>query len=83
MNLTKYISLERGNAAQLAKRLGVGASYISQLASGHRRASAGTSAKIEEFTSNLVTRKDLRPKDWESIWPELAEKHKELPCDTN
>ena len=74
MNLTTYISLERGNAAQLAKSLGVGASYISQLASGHRRASAGTSSKIEEITKNQVTRQDLRPDDWQDIWPELAEK---------
>lgn len=29
---------------------------------------------IERATSGAVTRQDLRPNDWESIWPELAEK---------
>ncbi|MBX9901453.1 MAG: helix-turn-helix domain-containing protein [Burkholderiaceae bacterium] len=74
MNLATYISLERGNATQLAKGLGVGASYISQLASGHRCASAGTSSKIEKLTNNQVTRRDLRPHDWQDIWPDLTEK---------
>jgi DNA-binding transcriptional regulator YdaS (Cro superfamily) len=27
---------------------------------------------IERATGGLVTRKDLRPDDWERIWPELA-----------
>lgn len=27
---------------------------------------------IERATSGAVTRKDLRPDDWENIWPELA-----------
>jgi DNA-binding transcriptional regulator YdaS (Cro superfamily) len=26
---------------------------------------------IEQATNGLVTRKDLRPKDWQTIWPEL------------
>ncbi|MFM2084365.1 MAG: hypothetical protein RLY95_1183 [Pseudomonadota bacterium] len=26
---------------------------------------------IENATNGLVTRKDLRPKDWQTIWPEL------------
>ena len=27
--------------------------------------------QIEQATKGVVTRKDLRPDDWESIWPEL------------
>lgn len=27
---------------------------------------------IEQATGGLVTRRDLRPNDWASIWPELA-----------
>lgn len=29
---------------------------------------------IEQATGGAVTRKDLRPDDWEAIWPELADK---------
>jgi len=28
---------------------------------------------IERATSGAVTRRDLRPDDWQDIWPELAE----------
>ncbi|MFZ6813570.1 transcriptional regulator [Undibacterium sp. Rencai35W] len=71
MNLSTYILLERGNATRLAAHLGVGPSYISQLASGHRRPSARLSTKIEEFTSKKVTRQELRQDDWQEIWPDL------------
>ena len=30
-------------------------------------------ARIEQATAGAVTRKDLRPDDWQAIWPELAE----------
>lgn len=29
---------------------------------------------IEKETNGKVSRKDLRPDDWELIWPELAKK---------
>ena len=29
-------------------------------------------AGLERATNGAVTRKDLRPNDWASIWPELA-----------
>lgn len=30
-------------------------------------------ASIEQATNGEVTRKDLRPNDWQRIWPELAD----------
>lgn len=30
--------------------------------------------RIEEATGGAVTRRDLRPNDWQAIWPELADK---------
>jgi len=30
-------------------------------------------AAIERATNGQVTRRDLRPHDWRSIWPELVE----------
>ena len=29
---------------------------------------------IEQATGGAVTRRDLRPNDWQAIWPELADK---------
>jgi len=69
MKLNEYISTERGNAARLATALGVGISYISQLASGHRAVSPARAVQIENVTNGVVSRKELRD-DWQSIWPE-------------
>ncbi|WP_445496656.1 transcriptional regulator [Photorhabdus sp. SF281] len=72
MELKKYIdSLERGGAKALAKRLNVSASYLSQMASGQCPISPSRCVEIEIETSGKVTRRDLRPEDWEKIWPEL------------
>lgn len=37
-------------------------------------------AAIEQATDGKVTRKDMRPNDWQTIWPELAavEHHAEI-----
>lgn len=36
---------------------------------------------IERMTRGAVTRRDLRPQDWQNIWPELAPAHA-TPTDT-
>ena len=35
---------------------------------------------IERETHGQVTRKDLRPTDWQDIWPELAESEPNQPA---
>lgn len=73
MNLKEYLEqLERGAAAKLAAELGISKSYLSQLASGAAPISPARCVEIERATNGKVTRKDLRPDDWEKIWPELA-----------
>lgn len=75
MNLKKYLStLERGGASRLAEALGVSGSFLSQMASGDAAISPARCVAIEQATAGAVTRKDLRPDDWESIWPELSDK---------
>lgn len=74
MNLKTYLStLERGGASRLAEALGVSISFLSQMASGAAPISPARCVAIEQATSGAVTRKDLRPDDWQQIWPELAE----------
>lgn len=74
MNLKTYLSQqERGSATKLAKQLSISISYLSQITAGTCAVSPGRCIEIEKATSGLVSRKDLRPSDWEQIWPELCE----------
>lgn len=55
-------------------RVQVGASYgyLRLIAYGHRRPSAKIATAIEKATCGDITRKELRPDDWQDIWPEIA-----------
>lgn len=59
-----------GGATKLAALLGVSAQAISNWK--ERGVPIERCVAIEQATASEVTRKDLRPDDWESIWPELA-----------
>ena len=74
MNLKAYISRGHGNAKGLAEKLRIHPSFLSQMISGDRAISPERCVLIEHATKGQVTRKDLRPDDWERIWPELSEK---------
>lgn len=71
MQLRAYIQSERGNATTLAEALGIPLSYLSQMSSGERAVTAERASAIELHTRKAVTRQDLRPDDWQAIWPEL------------
>ncbi len=74
MQLSEYLgTLPRGGASKFAEYLGISTSYLSQLAAGTTARSPERCVEIEKATDGAVTRKDLRPDDWERIWPELAE----------
>lgn len=73
MELKTYIdSLERGKVKELAASLGISSSYLSQMASGKTAISPTRCVEIETVTNREVSRKDLRPEDWDKIWPELV-----------
>jgi len=72
MDLKTYISGERGRSAALAERLRVSRSYLSQLAYGKAPLSPERCVDIWRETDGLVTRQELRPNDWQRIWPELV-----------
>jgi DNA-binding transcriptional regulator YdaS (Cro superfamily) len=69
VDLRTFITSERGNASRLAASIGVSLSYLSQMSTG--TISPKRCVQIEEATGGSVTRQDLRPGDWEAIWPEL------------
>ncbi|OXJ16312.1 transcriptional regulator [Burkholderia sp. HI2500] len=73
MDLKTYLSsLERGGASKLADEIGVSASFLSQMASGASSISPARCVLIEKATGAAVSRRDLRPDDWQDIWPELV-----------
>lgn len=71
MNLSDYIKAKRGNGAALAAALHISPSYLSQLAEPGANVAPARCVEIERATGGQVTRRDLRPDDWQAIWPEL------------
>ncbi len=66
-----------GNQAALARALGVTPVVVGQwlkpeVATG-RAVPPKQCVRIEQLTNGQVTRQELRPDDWEAIWPELAQ----------
>jgi len=72
MNLRTY--LDKNPNAEFARAINCPPAFVSQWKNGHRPVPLEYMAAIEQATNGQVTRKDLRPDDWESIWPELADK---------
>lgn len=71
MDLKTYIDSERGRAAALADRLKISRSYLSQMASGTAPISPERAVDIWRETGYIVTRQEMFPNNWASIWPEL------------
>ncbi|MBD9419840.1 helix-turn-helix domain-containing protein [Achromobacter sp. ACM04] len=72
MNLRTYLSARRGHQADLARSIGAHESDISRWANGSRPVPPVRCIAIERATAGAVTRRDLRPHDWQSIWPDLT-----------
>ena len=74
MKLSEYFSEpDSKSAATLAKELGVSPVLVSQWRTSARAVPIDRCVAIWRATAGKVTRRDLRPDDWEEIWPELAE----------
>ena len=54
------------------EKLGFSEGMLRQWAGGWRTPDAANSVLIETKSDGEVTRKTLRPNDWQEIWPELA-----------
>lgn len=72
MKLADYFAAERGAQSRLAAATEIPAPMLSQWASGVRPIPIDRCVPIETATGGAVTRRDLRPDDWQEIWPELA-----------
>ena len=70
---TYFLSLGKLDRLALAKKCHVSVGHLQNISYGARVPSAALCVLIEQ-TTKVVTRKDLLPDDWESIWPELRVK---------
>lgn len=73
MTLSDYLKAERGRTNTLAALLGVSASLVTQWGNG-KRVAAERCIAIEKATGGAVSRRELRPADWQLIWPDTDEK---------
>lgn len=74
MNLSEYLkSRPRGELIALSREIKAHVPDVSRWASGERPIPAHRAAAIEQATKGRVTRQEMRPNDWQRIWPELAE----------
>ena len=71
MKLSTYLGAERGRIAAVARAVGLAPAYLSQIVNGTRPVPAEHCAALERATGGAVRRWDLRPGDWDRIWPEL------------
>lgn len=72
MKLSEYFESDHGSQAQLARDTQIHASLLSAWAAGSRPVPIERCVPIEKHTKGAVTRQDLRPDDWQAIWPELS-----------
>ena len=62
-----------GSQAALARILGVTPAMVNQLVNGSRPVPVEHCKAIARATAEKVTCQELRPEDWQKIWPELIE----------
>lgn len=74
MDIKTYLSKKNISQAAFAEMAGVTQGMVWQWLHGFRPVSPTFCVAIEKFTKNDVSRRDLRPNDWQEIWPELVEK---------
>lgn len=74
MKFSKWVDGKRGRSLAIARALGVTPPVVSDWVSGKKRIPWERCTAIERATEGAVTRKDLRPMDWQDHWPELATK---------
>jgi len=72
MNALEIAIESAGGVGKLAAAIGVGQPVVSNWRARGTTPDAVHCVAIERATNGAVTRRDLRPDDWQAIWPELA-----------
>ena len=79
MNALETAIESAGGVGKLAAAIGVGQPVVSNWRARGTTPDAVHCVAIERATKGAVTRRDLRPDDWQAIWPELAKPRKPKP----
>jgi DNA-binding transcriptional regulator YdaS (Cro superfamily) len=80
MDISTYLTNTGVKQSDFARSIGVPPSMLYQWLRGLRPVAAKHCTKIEQQTGGKVTRRELRPDDWHSIWPELARTKRRRPA---
>lgn len=73
MKFTEWVQEQRGRSLAIAQAIGVTPPVVSDWVTGKKGIPLDRCTAIERATDGAVTRKDLRPDDWQNHWPELAQ----------
>lgn len=68
----------RETRREIAERCGTSLGHLTNVANGYKQCGPLLAAVLELEFKGAVTRQDLRPNDWQLIWPELTPKQKEV-----
>lgn len=69
---TQMLEWLKAASDEVIARTGTTRGYLRQIAYGNKQASAVVAANLERETQGLISRRALRPDDWQAIWPELS-----------
>jgi len=69
---TYWRCLNKDAKQQFASDIGTSTGYVNKAVSIGQMFGPALCVLIERFTGGKIGRKDLRPDDWDKIWPELA-----------
>jgi DNA-binding transcriptional regulator YdaS (Cro superfamily) len=73
MNKFSKVLKKFGTPTETAAAIGVTVQAVCFWRDGDREINPKTCVIIESLMDGEVTRKDLRPDDWQQLWPELIE----------
>lgn len=73
MDLKTYLSLERGRLTRLSRAIGAYPPDVSRWADGKRPIPIRFGMPIEKASGGAVTRIEMFPSTWQTVWPDLAE----------
>lgn len=76
MDLSNYITQTSAKKSEMARALDVSPALLHQWVRGIRPVAVLHCAAIEKLTNGMVTRQDLRPNDWQQIWPDLVKRRR-------
>jgi DNA-binding transcriptional regulator YdaS (Cro superfamily) len=73
MDLKTYISgLSPDERQALALRCDTSVGHLQNVMYGYKPCGIELAVALEQRSGGAVTRRDLRPDDWQRIWPELS-----------